>query len=54
LFADTNRNGGTDDVATFNVAAGRYVRMQGVARKTMYGYSRWEMTVYGDLDETCE
>jgi hypothetical protein len=54
LFADPNGNGGTDDVATFTAATGRYVRLQGVTRKTMYGYSLWEMTVYGDKDETCD
>ncbi len=54
LFEDKNGDGGTDDVATFTAATGRYVRMQGVTRKTMYGYSMWEMTVYGDKDETCD
>ncbi len=33
--------------------AGRYVRMQGVVRNTTWGYSIWEMRVYGDNNPNC-
>jgi hypothetical protein len=56
LYSDTAGNGGTDDVTTpaLTLGRGRYVRMQGVSRKTQYGYSIFEMNVYGDKDETCK
>ncbi|NUO98730.1 MAG: alkaline phosphatase [Nonomuraea sp.] len=38
-------DGGTDDLTL--TATGRYVRMYGTARGTEYGYSLWEMQVYG-------
>ncbi|WP_448902747.1 discoidin domain-containing protein [Eubacterium sp.] len=41
-----NQNGGEDTV-TFNATNARYVRMQGVKRALPYGYSLWEMNVYG-------
>jgi F5/8 type C domain len=33
--------------------SGRYVRINGTARNTAYGYSIWEMDVYGDLNPSC-
>ncbi|MFF2042730.1 discoidin domain-containing protein [Kitasatospora sp. NPDC058170] len=42
-------NGGTDDWAGL-AGKGRYVRMYGTARGTAYGYSLFEMEVYGVLD----
>jgi hypothetical protein len=56
LYDDAAGTGGTDDVTTptLKVGRGRYVRMQGITRKTQYGYSIYEMTVYGDKDETCK
>ena len=41
-----NQDGGEDTV-TFNATNARYVRMQGVKRALPYGYSLWEMNVYG-------
>ncbi|MFE2267080.1 discoidin domain-containing protein [Streptomyces griseosporeus] len=41
----TGGDGGTDDLAVSG--SGRYVRMQGLARATGYGYSLWEFQVYG-------
>src|SRR5690606_26181948 len=38
-------DGGIDEI-TLN-AAGRYVRMLGIKRSTRYGFSLWEMEVYG-------
>ncbi|WP_354638539.1 discoidin domain-containing protein [Kitasatospora camelliae] len=42
-------NGGTDDWPALG-AKGRYVRMYGTARGTSYGYSLFEMQVYGVPD----
>ncbi len=39
---------GTGGVQTLNISgSGRYVRMYGTARATVYGYSLWEFQVYG-------
>lgn len=38
---------GGDDIVTFTATNARYVRMQGVTRALTYGYSIWEMNVYG-------
>ena len=32
---------------------GRYLRINGTARCTQYGYSMWEMRVYGDANSIC-
>jgi hypothetical protein len=32
---------------------GRYLRINGTVRCTMYGYSIWEMRAYGDTNSTC-
>ncbi|GIG61394.1 carbohydrate-binding protein [Longispora fulva] len=46
VFSTTTGNGGTDDL-TGLTGAGRYVRVNGTARGTAYGYSLYEMQVYG-------
>ncbi|MFH8935550.1 discoidin domain-containing protein [Streptomyces griseosporeus] len=46
----TGGDGGTDDLAV--AGSGRYVRMQGLARATGYGYSLWEFQVYGSAGGT--
>jgi hypothetical protein len=46
VYATSAGDGGTD-VVTFPATTARYVRMQGVARGTGYGYSLWELEVYG-------
>src|SRR5258706_1592026 len=39
---------GTGGVQTINASgSGRYIRMNGTARATIYGYSLWEFEVYG-------
>ncbi len=43
--AVTGGNGG-EDIVEFNATDARYVRMQGVARGTGYGYSLWDFEVY--------
>ncbi|MFF9276917.1 discoidin domain-containing protein [Streptomyces griseosporeus] len=45
----TGGDGGTDDLAVSG--SGRYVRMQGLARATGYGYSLWEFQVYGSASD---
>jgi hypothetical protein len=40
-----------DDLTGFNVSA-RYVRMYGTARATVYGYSIWELQVFGPSSGT--
>ncbi|ABC29838.1 conserved hypothetical protein [Hahella chejuensis KCTC 2396] len=42
----TNADGDIDDLTNLN-ASGRYVRIKGIKRGTEYGYSLWELEVYG-------
>jgi F5/8 type C domain/Beta-1,3-glucanase/Putative Ig domain len=45
IYSTTTGTGGTQ---TLNVTGtGRYIRMDGTARATQYGYSLWEFQVYG-------
>jgi hypothetical protein len=46
IYTKTNGTGGTETLAVNGT--GRYVRMYGTARGTSWGYSLWEMEVYGD------
>jgi hypothetical protein len=48
--------GGTEDIKAPPIVpkAGRFFRMQGVTRKTQYGYSIKEIVVYGDTDASCK
>ncbi|MDD3926152.1 MAG: discoidin domain-containing protein, partial [bacterium] len=46
VYSTTSGDGGTDDV-TFASTSARYVRMYGTRRGSTYGYSIWEMEVYG-------
>jgi hexosaminidase len=46
IYTTTTGDGGTDDL-TGLAGTGRYVRMYGTARSTQYGYSLWELEVYG-------
>jgi hypothetical protein len=46
IYTTTTGNGATDDLTGLN-GTGRYVRMNGTARGTAYGYSLFEMQVYG-------
>ncbi|GAB2820176.1 discoidin domain-containing protein [Actinoallomurus bryophytorum] len=50
VYSTTTGAGGTE---TLNVSGtGRYVRMNGTARHTAYGYSLWEFQVYGSGGST--
>jgi len=46
IYSTTTGNGGSDDLTGLS-GSGRYVRMNGTARGTAYGYSLFEMQVYG-------
>jgi endo-1,4-beta-D-glucanase Y len=45
VYSTSTGDGGTDDLTVSG--AGRYVRVYGTARGTAYGYSLWELEVYG-------
>ena len=45
IYTATNGNGGDDDLPLFG--SGRYMRVYGTARGTIYGYSLWELQVFG-------
>ena len=47
LYTEAAGNGGTDDLTLPVGASGRYVWMQGVERGSPYGYSLFEIQVYG-------
>jgi uncharacterized delta-60 repeat protein len=47
VYSTTTGDGGVDDITLSSPASGRYVRMLGTQRATMYGYSLWEFEVYG-------
>ncbi|TDD57989.1 alkaline phosphatase [Kribbella antibiotica] len=47
----SSQNGGTDDI-TGLTGQGRFVRLVGTARGTSYGYSLFELQVYGVTDST--
>ncbi|MDR0865502.1 MAG: discoidin domain-containing protein [Candidatus Symbiothrix sp.] len=46
VHTQTDGKGGIESIPLANVT-GRYVRMQGVKRASVYGYSLWELEVYG-------
>jgi len=48
VYSTTAGNGGTDHI-TFTTAEARYVRIYGTARGTNWGYSLWEVSVFGDV-----
>jgi hypothetical protein len=45
LYSTTTATGGTNDIPV--TGAGRYVRIYATQRNTVYGYSLWEVEVYG-------
>lgn len=47
VFTQANGSGGIEN-DTFTATNARYVRMYGTQRNTQYGYSLWEMEIYGD------
>lgn len=55
LVTKTNMPAGANrvDDLTGLSGTGRYMRINGTARTTGYGYSIWEMTAYGDPNPSC-
>ena len=51
IFSTTTGNGATDDLTGLS-GEGRYIRVYGTARGTPYGYSLWELQVYGSGSPT--
>jgi len=49
-YATSNGLGGTEDLAV--TGNGRYVRMFGINRATVYGFSLWELEVFGACSGT--
>src|SRR6185437_14451083 len=47
IYSTATGTGGTQTLAVSG--SGRYVRMYGTARATQYGYSLWELQVFGSL-----
>jgi len=54
MFQENAGNGGMDDLTNVTARNGRYVRLYGNTRATAYGFSVYEFSAYGDLDETCK
>ncbi|HEX7304785.1 glycosyl hydrolase family 8, partial [Lentzea sp.] len=50
VYSTTSGDGGVDDLTVSGT--GRYVRVHGTARGTEWGYSLWELEVYGAGDGT--
>lgn len=50
IYSTTSNGGGVNDLAVSG--SGRYVRMYGTTRATAYGYSIWELAVYGSTGPT--
>jgi hypothetical protein len=46
IYSTTTGTGGVQDLTGLS-GTGRYVRMYGTVRNTVYGYSLWEFEVYG-------
>ncbi len=49
-YTKTGGTGGVENITFNSAVTGRYVRMYGTARTTVYGYSLWEFEVYGTPD----
>jgi beta-glucanase (GH16 family) len=47
IYSTTTGNGAVDDLTGLS-GSGRYVRMNGTARGTAWGYSLWDFEVYGN------
>ncbi len=51
IYSTTNALGGIEDLTGLS-GTGRYVRLYGTARATAYGYSLWELEIYGTAPVT--
>lgn len=46
VYTELNGNGGTDEIS-FNPVEARYVKMQGIKRASNWGYSLYELKIFG-------
>jgi beta-galactosidase len=53
IYSTTTGGGGIEDLTGLS-GTGRYVRMYGTVRATAYGYSLWELEVYGTANHAPE
>jgi len=53
-YTKTGGTGGTENISFTAPVTGRYVRMYGTARTTVYGHSLWGFEVYGTPEGTVE
>jgi RHS repeat-associated protein len=53
IYTTTNSNGGVDDLTNLS-GTGRYIRIHGTVRATQWGYSLWEIEVYGVTNNPTE
>src|ERR1700730_12585002 len=51
IYSTTTGTGGIQNLTVSG--SGRYIRMNGTARATGYGYSLWEFQVYGNIGTGC-
>jgi hypothetical protein len=47
VYTESNGNGAVDDIG-FSATSARYVRIYGTQRGTQWGYSLWELQVFGE------
>jgi hypothetical protein len=50
VYSTTTGDEGVDDITLSSPASGRYVRMLGTQRGTIYGYSLYELEIYGRVN----
>ncbi|MFO7446006.1 MAG: discoidin domain-containing protein [Ignavibacteriaceae bacterium] len=51
VYEERASNGGEDNITFDTPASGRYIRIHGIERATQFGYSLWEIAVYGLLSD---
>ncbi len=53
VHTDAAGNGGPRDITSHTVTDRRYLRLNGITRNKAYGFSIYEIGVYGDKHESC-
>ena len=51
VYEERSGNGGEDNIEFDIHPGGKFIRMHGLERATQYGYSIWEISVYGTISE---
>ncbi|MEL6310678.1 MAG: discoidin domain-containing protein, partial [Chloroflexota bacterium] len=54
VFSEAEGDGDVDEITLAEPVNTRYIRMNGIIRGTQWGFSLWEMEVYGTLAEPDE